>query len=140
MSHDEEIRLPIEEGYTNNQLTFEETDDFGSILRTLRLNHGTSLTLLAKKMGIAPQVISKIERSEREMPDDNTLRRWLDKLGCKDNKRHLMNLAARHKVSHTIKLYMKDESNADMIRLMNAYKDKILTPLDRALLSLVGRE
>lgn len=132
-------RLPIEDGFTNPQLRFEETDDFGNVLRTLRLNHGISITVLSKRLGISVSDISSIERSDKDLPDEKTLAKWLDKLGCTTNKRHLMLLAKKHIVTHRVKLHAKDPANSDMIRLIQAYKDQILTDYDRALLSVIAR-
>ena len=132
--------LPIERGLSNNEITFKETDDFGSILRVLRENHGISLISLSKKLGIGPETISKVERSLTSLPDEHTVRNWLDKLGCKDNITELLNLYRGHKVVHSLRLHSKDSSNADIIRILSAYKDKTLTDLDRDLLALIGRD
>lgn len=132
-------RLPIEDGYTNSKLRFEETDDFGHVLRTLRLNHGTSITVLSKQLGLSIHDISAIERSDKDVPAEAVVSKWLDKLGCTTNKKHLMLLAKKHIVTHRVKMYPKDESNSDMIRLIEAYKNKSLTDYDRALLSVIAR-
>lgn len=132
--------LPIERGKTNNELHFEDTDDFGIILRILRENQGLTITKLSKMLSIDVARISRIERSLSEVPNEVVLRTWLQKLGCKDNLRKLLLIARKHKVVHSLHLHMKDESNADMIRLLDAYRDKILTPLDRHLLSVMCRD
>ena len=140
MSEYNEHDLPIERGISNNELRFKETDDFGSILRVLRENHGISLISLSKKIGIGPESLSKIERSLAKLPDEHTIRSWLEKLGCKDNIPELLNLYRGHKVIHSLRLHSKDPTNADLIRILSAYKDKTLTDLDRDLLALVGRD
>ena len=132
--------LPIERGISNNEIVFKETDDFGSILRVLRENHGISLVSLSKKLGIGTETISKIERSLSGLPNEDTVRKWLEKLGCKDNVPELLRLYRQHKVMHSIRLHSKDPSNADLIRLIEAYKDQTLTDLDRDLLALIGRD
>lgn len=132
--------LPIERGKTNNELHFEDTDDFGIILRILRENQGLTITKLSKMLSMDVAKISRIERSLSEVPNEVVLRLWLQKLGCKDNLRKLLLIARKHKVVHSLHLHMKDESNADMIRLLDAYRDKILTPLDRHLLSVMCRD
>lgn len=128
---------PIERGLTNNEIMFEQTDDFGTILRVLRENHGITIVKLSKMISMDPAQISKIERSLSEVPHEVVLRNWLKKLGCKDNLRKLMNIARTHRVTHTIKLHSKDTSNADLIRLLDAYRDKILTQFDKHLLSIM---
>jgi transcriptional regulator with XRE-family HTH domain len=133
-------KLPIENDISNNELHFEETDDFGRILRILRENQGYTIIKMSKMISIAPERISKIERSLSEIPNEQVLRIWLTKLGCKDNLRKLMLLARKHRVVHWIRLHAKDESNADLIRLLDAYRDKILTDFDRALLGVIARE
>ena len=135
-SHD----LPIERGITNNEVVFKETDDFGSVLRVLRENHGISLVILSKKLGLGAESISKIERSLASLPNEDVVRKWLEKLGCKDNLPELLRLYRQHKVMHSIRLHSKDPSNADLIRLLEAYKDQTLTELDRDLLALIGRD
>ena len=135
-----DIRLPIEDGISNDIIKFDETDDFGGILRTLRLNHGLSIVRLSKMIGLQSRSISLIEHSEKELPNEQVLRTWLDKLGCKENKNYLMRLAKQHKVVHYLKLHSKDPSNPDMIRLIYSYRDKALTEFDRHLLSLIGRD
>jgi transcriptional regulator with XRE-family HTH domain len=132
--------LPIERGIANNEVTFKETDDFGSILRILRENHGMSLVSLHKKIGIGTETISKIERSLTSLPNEGVIRTWLEKLGCKDNIPELLRLYRQHKVMHSIRLHSKDPSNADLIRLIEVYKDQTLTDLDRDLLALIGRD
>ena len=132
--------LPIEEGIENNQLRFEEVDDYGLILRTLRMNQGYTIVSLAKMLNKPPQYISRVERSEAEIPNDVVLREWLKKLGCKDNLKSLLTKAHTYRVIHTIRLHSGDISNPDMIRLIDAYKDKSLSPLDRDLLKLLARE
>lgn len=131
--------LPIEQGLCNNELRFKETDDFGSILRVLRENHGISLIAMSKKIGISPERISKIERSQSSLPDEHNIRSWLEKLGCKDNMNELLNLYRGHKVVHSLRLHSKDPSNADLIRLISAYKDQTLSDMDRDLLALICR-
>lgn len=135
-----EVRLPIEDGISNDIIRFDETDDFGGILRTLRLNHGLSIVRLSKMIGLQPRSIALIERSEKELPNEEFIRKWLDKLGCKENKAYLMRLAKKHKVVHYLKLHSKDPSNADMIRLIYTYQDKALSQFDRDLLTLIGRD
>lgn len=118
-----------------------QTQDVGNILRELRENHGWSITQMSKKIGLHPQRISKIERSVIDLPPEHILREWLSKLGCdKQATRSILNLARQHRVMHTISLRGKDQSNADMIRIINAYKDETLTQFDRDMLSLIAQE
>lgn len=131
---------PIEKGIPNNQLTFQETDDFGAILKILRENQGYTIVRMSKMLSLATDKISRIERSLSELPNEIVLRKWLSKLGCKDNLRQLMTLARQHRVVHYLRLHSKDESNADMIRILDAYRDQKLTPLDRALLGVISRD
>lgn len=131
---------PIEQGIPNNQLTFQETDDFGAILRVLRENQGYTIVKMSKMLSLETEKISRIERSLSELPSEVVLRKWLSKLGCKDNLRQLMTLARQYRVVHYLRLHSKDESNADMIRILDAYRDQKLTPLDRALLGVIARD
>lgn len=133
-------QLPIERGLTNNQLTFQDTDDYGAILRVLRENQGYTIVKLSKMISMSTEKISRIERSLSEIPGEAALRLWLQKLGCKDNLKKLLLIARQHRVIHHLHLHSKDTSNADMIRLLEAYRSKTLTPLDRALLTIIGRE
>lgn len=131
-----------EEGLSNNEVSeqhFEQVQDFGNVLKLLRLNQGYTIETLSKKLSITPQKIGQIERSLSEIPDEFSLRRWLKALGCKDNVNKLIELSRRHRVSHTIRLHSKEECNADMIRLLDKYRAKELTDFDKALLSLIGR-
>lgn len=128
------------ESKSNNELRFQETDDFGDILRILRENQGYTLVRMSKMLSMPTYAISKIERSLSELPSEVVLRKWLQKLGCKDNLRQLMTLARQHRVVHHLRLHAKDESNADMIRILDAYRDEKLTPFDRALLGVIARE
>lgn len=136
----DDISNPIEQGIPNNQLTFQETDDFGHILRVLRENQGYTIVKMSKMLSLETEKISRIERSLSELPSEVVLRKWLSKLGCKDNLRKLMTLARQHRVVHYLRLHSKDESNADMIRILDAYRDQKLTPLDRALLGVISRD
>lgn len=134
--------LPAEDGISNNEVSekfFEQVQDFGSVLRTLRQNQGYTLEVMSKKLGKPPLSISNIERSVTNLPSELELRDWLKKLGCKDNLNKLIELSRRHRVNHSIRLYPREESNADIIRVIEAYKTKSLTSFDRALLSLIGR-
>jgi transcriptional regulator with XRE-family HTH domain len=140
MNHQDDISNPIEQGIPNNQLTFQETDDFGAILKILRENQGYTIVRMSKMLSLATDKISRIERSLSELPSEVVLRKWLSKLGCKDNLRQLMTLARQHRVVHYLRLHSKDESNADMIRILDAYRDQKLTPLDRALLGVISRD
>lgn len=140
MSEYNETDLPIERGITNNEVVFKETDDFGSILRILRENHGMSLVTLSKKLGIGTETISKIERSLTSLPNEDKIRSWLEKLGCKDNLQQLLRLYRQHKVVHSLRLHAQDPSNANIIRILEAYKDKTLSELDRDLLALIARD
>lgn len=132
-------KLPIEDGITNDKIEFNEADDIGDILRLLRLNQGYSIPHMSKKLGMSVNRISKIERSLSQLPNEATLRTWLDKLGCKKNTNKILKLARSHKVSHNVRLHSKDTSNADLVRIIEAYKDKQLTETDRALLSVIAR-
>lgn len=116
-----------------------QIQDFGEILRQLRLNHGYSQRQMAKKVGIDPQKISRIERSVDEVPNEPLLRKWLDVLGSVDNKKELLRLYRQHRVVHHVRLHRKDQSNADMIRLLEAYKEEKLSQFDRDMLSLIAR-
>lgn len=140
MSEYDETDLPIERGITNNEVVFKETDDFGSILRILRENHGMSLVTLSKKLGIGTETISKIERSLTSLPNEDRIRTWLEKLGCKDNLQQLLRLYRQHKVVHSLRLHAQDPSNANIIRILEAYKDKTLSDMDRDLLALIARD
>jgi transcriptional regulator with XRE-family HTH domain len=134
--------IPAEADLDNNSVSekfFEEVQDFGSVLRALRINQGYTIEVMSKKLGLPPAKISEIERSVSDIPTDLLLRDWLRKLGCKDNLDKLMILARRHRVAHSIRLHAKEECNADLIRLIELYKQKKLTPFDKALLSLIGR-
>lgn len=131
--------LPIEEGITNDKVTFTESDDIGNILRILRLNQGYSIVVLSKKLGIAPNDISRIERSLSELPAEQVLRNWLKKLGCKNNTNNILKLARSHRISHTVRLKSKDPSNSDLVRIIEAYKDDELDDTDRALLAVIAR-
>jgi len=132
--------LPIERGLTNNQLSFEETDDYGAILKVLRENQGLTIVKLSKMISLSPTKISQVERSLSEIPNEVVLRSWLQKLGCKDNLKKLILIARTHRVVHFLRLHSKDTANADMIRLLEAYRSKTLTPLDRSLLSVIARD
>lgn len=135
-----ELELPIEKGITNNEVTVNETDDIGHILRVLRLNQGFSIIKVSKMIGLAPQKISAIERSQAEIPSESLLRQWLKKLGCKDNLKQILALAREHQVKHWVSLKSKDPSNSDLVRLIYLYRDGKLSPLDRSLLTIIGRE
>ena len=135
-----EFDLPIEKGITNNEVTVKETDDIGHILRVLRLNQGYSIVKVSKMVGLPTQKISAIERSMSEIPSESLLRMWLKKLGCKDNLKQILELAREHQVKHWINLKSKDPSNSDLVRLIYLYRDGKLSSLDRALLTIIGRE
>lgn len=123
----------------NSEMEFEEVTDFGKILRTLRENHGYTIQQVSKKVGIPPAQISAIERSQQELPPEVTLRAWLKKLGCEGNVKKLLLLARTFKLKHWIKLHQSDKSNADMIRLLDAYREENLTDFDRLLLKVIAR-
>lgn len=116
-----------------------ETDDVGHILRTLRENHGYTLQEVCKMIGISAEKISKIERSHASLPNEAVLRMWLQKLGCKENLRQILLLAKQHRINHYVKLKGKDRSNSDLVRIIETYKDGLLSEFDRDLMAVIAR-
>lgn len=127
----------MEDYVENTDKVFELTKSVGSILRELRTNQGLSVVQMAKMLNRSPTFVSNIELGKTEIPREAELEAWFKKLGCKNNLKHLMSIARLSLVNHQIKLHRDDPSNADMIRLLEAYKENKLSQLDRDLLSVV---
>ena len=128
--------------YTPNskKVIDEQLTDLGSLLRELRENQGWSLLQMSKRLGMKPEKISRIERSVDEIPSDAKLRNWLKKLGLGDRQTtKVIKLANNFRIKHSLQLRSGEKCNADMIRVLEAYKDKKLTEYDRVLLSLIAR-
>lgn len=124
----------------NNELEIPDViTDFGDMLRVLRNNHAYSLQKVSKMIGLPVRSISQIENCEQNLPAENILRLWLNKLGCGKNTNKLLIAARQFRVKHWIKLERKESSNPDMLRLIDAYKRKTLTNYDRALLKILAR-
>lgn len=117
----------------------ERVADFGSILRDLRQNHGYSLQTLSKMIHLPVSRLSRIECASAELPPENILRKWLEKLGCGKNTQKLIVLSRQWRVHHTFQLKRKESCNPDILRLMDAYQSDKLTDYDRDLLKLIAR-
>jgi transcriptional regulator with XRE-family HTH domain len=113
--------------------------DFGELLRELRNNHGYTIQKLSKMIGMTPSTISRIESAKLELPPENTLRVWLDKLGCGSNTNRLILLARQWRVKHHFHLQKQEPANPDILRIIQCYRDGKLTDYDRSLLRLVAR-
>lgn len=123
----------------NQKIIPEMVSDFGQLLRDLRDNHGYSIQKFSRIIGISPTKISRIECSRAELPPENDLRRWLNKLGCGKNTNKLILLARQWRINHYLRLHRNEACNPDIIRLLDAYREQKLTDHDRALLTLIAR-
>jgi transcriptional regulator with XRE-family HTH domain len=114
--------------------------DFGALLRHLRINHGYSLAQVAKRLGFMVSKVSNIERSIFELPGEEKLKEWFMILGCgKTNANKLMLASRLFRVKHTFTLMSKETANPDILRILEYYKQGMLTDFDRRLLQLVAR-
>jgi transcriptional regulator with XRE-family HTH domain len=117
----------------------DEVPDFGTLLRTLRANHGYSVQRLSKMVGLPAKTISDVELSKRDLPPENQLRLWLNKLGCGRNTHKIIVMSRQYRVKHWLTLNRKESCNPDMLRLIDAYRNDKLSDYDRALLKLIAR-
>lgn len=125
---------------TNDKITLpEEVADFGELLRHLRQNHGYTVLQVSKMTGIPPTKISQVELSKCDLPPENVLRNWFNKLGCGKNTNKLILMSRQYRVKHWLILERKESANPDMLRLIEAYRSRSLSEYDRALLRLIAR-
>lgn len=125
---------------TNDKLAIpDEISDFGSLLRTFRLNHGYSIQTFSKMIGLPPKKIADIELCKSDLPAENILRTWLLKLGCGKQTHKILVLARQYRVKHWLTLVRGESANPDVLRLIDCYKAKKLSDYDRALLKLIAR-
>lgn len=138
MSNLDENELP--DAVPNSKLQFNEINDFGIVLRKLRLNQGYSLNKLGKMINRSPQSVANIENSRAGLPAEHKLREWLVALGCKENLPFLMDKSKDFYLEHAIHLQKGEECNPDIIRLLKAYRLGKISQLDRDLLKLIARK
>jgi transcriptional regulator with XRE-family HTH domain len=116
----------------------DEVPDFGNLLREIRLWHGMTIAELAKRISLDSQKISKIERSDADLPPENILQQWLSILGLSlQDARKVILLSRQYRVKHWITLNRKETANTDIIRLLDSYRLDALTDFDRTLLRLI---
>lgn len=124
----------------NNKLQLpDEVPDFGHLLRSLRENHAYSVQTLSKMIGLPPNKISNIELSKCDLPPENVLRTWLNKLGCGKSVHRIILMSRQYRVKHWFTLVRKETANPDILRLIDAYKNGRLSEYDRSLLKLIAR-
>lgn len=132
---------PIDLSQNLDKLTIpDEVPDFGDLLRQIRLWHGMTIAQLAKRLSLDSQKISKIERSDSDLPPENILQLWLGILGLSTpDARKVILLSRTFRVKHWITLNRKETANTDIIRLLDTYRLDGLTDFDRTLLRLLCR-
>ena len=126
----------------NNHLEIPESvPHFGTLLRELRDNHGYSIPQLSKRISLPVRSISAIELGNQDLPIEPILRSWLRALGCNTvtvNK--IVRISRQFKIKHWIKLDRNETANTDLLRLLEAYRNKELTDYDRTLMFLLCRK
>jgi len=113
--------------------------DFGLILRNLRTNLGITTTVLAQQIGLSQTYVTHVEKGVTSAPKRDTLRKWLKALHCEERFEELNSLALLNRTSVHAKLIPRDPSNADLARIIDAYKENRLTEADRLTLSVIAR-
>lgn len=112
--------------------------DYGVMLKDLRLRANISRRQLGKQVGVTENVIASVENG-KYIPEEHRLRKWLRALGCQDSIPQLIALSRQFKINQSLRLIPKDQSNPDMMRLLEAYRNKSLSVYDRSLLALLAR-
>jgi transcriptional regulator with XRE-family HTH domain len=130
---------PIDLTDNLDQLTIpDEVPDFGDLLRQIRNYHGFTIAQLAKRLSYDSAKISKIERSDSDLPPENILLQWLSILGLnRADIRKVVLISRTFRVKHCITLHRKETANTDIIRLLDTYRLEGLTDFDRTLLRLL---
>ena len=113
--------------------------DFGLILRNLRTNLGLTTVGVAKEIGKSQSYITHVEKGMTAAPKRETLRKWLKALHCEERFEELHSLALLNRTSIHAKLVPQDPSNADLARIIDAYKENNLSEADRLTLSVIAR-
>lgn len=75
-------------------MAVDEGDNFGSLLRRLRLAAGLSQEALAGRAEVSSDAVASLERGRRRVPRPDTFRRLLDALGADSAERVLLAQAA----------------------------------------------
>lgn len=84
-------------------------ESFGSRLRSYRERAGLSQNSLAKKVGLSPSYINRLERGEREAPTREVVEALAGTLGLSSSDRDRLALAAGHPPSGLVALSGKDD-------------------------------
>jgi len=113
--------------------------DFGLILRNLRVNLGITVVNVARGIGKSQSYVTQVERGMSSAPKRDTLRKWLKTLHCEERFEELNSLALINRTSLHARLTPLDPSNADLARIIDAYKADSLTEADRLALSIIAR-
>lgn len=139
MEHIPDNNDPIDLNEDLDKITIpDEVPDFGDLLRQIRQWHGITIAQLAKRLSLDGPKISKIERSDSDLPPENILLQWLSILGLsKADIRKVILISRTFRIKHTITLHRKETANTDIIRLLDTYRLENLTDFDRTLLRLI---
>lgn len=84
-------------------------ESFGSLLRSFRERGGLSQNSLAKKVGLSPSYINRLERGEREAPTREVVESLATTLCLPPSHRDRLVLAAGHPPSTLVALSGRDD-------------------------------
>jgi len=84
-------------------------DSFGTLLRAFRERAGCSQNSLAKRVGLSPSYINRLERGEREAPTREVVEALANTLGLSAADRDRLTLAAGHPPSSLVALSGRDD-------------------------------
>lgn len=93
---------------------------------------------LSKLVGCSEMMVSKIETSQRNPPSEARLSIWLASLGASSKLPEALRLLRSVKRSRRIVYFINDPINEHLDRILDAYENHRLKPMDKDLLSMIG--
>lgn len=93
---------------------------------------------IAKIVGFSEMMVSRIENSIRNPPSEARLRIWLAALGESNRLPEALRLIRSVKRSRRVVYFINDPINEHLDRILDAYENHRLKPMDKDLLSMIG--
>lgn len=112
--------------------------DFGAYLKQLRLERNMTQVALAELVNYTPMTIKMIESSKSPPPTERRLRIWLNALGMSKKLPEALRLLRSVKRSRRVLYHINDKINEHLDRILDAYDNHTLTPMDKDLISMIA--
>jgi transcriptional regulator with XRE-family HTH domain len=112
--------------------------DFGTYMRSLRLEQEVTLKTLGKELKLSPQTISNMERNRGYLPNIPRVKLWLCILGCEHKFNEAITLLRRVRSRRTIDYVLKSDATEHLDRIIDAYEMGRLDDTDKQLMSMIA--